>query len=264
MSLSTQSSCRQRWDPTSHASHACSTGTFPAARLMGTSPGNPCTPCTANHGPAPPASERAIDCSSAAGNHAAARLLNRLHVAKKGTLRKGCEWVIRHLRLTEVILLHLLLISMCYPHLHVRQDGKKKKRFTFIFFFYNTHMENSRLHACEKAGLHACLGECSKLPLLPLYESRHSACKPEHIWAKVCLNVCISRDLIINERCSFAVCLNGGTEVPRAHFRWCVSCFPWQTQIWATVNELVCVQLEGRCMWVTGSTREQVSAESGI
>lgn len=137
----------------------------------------------------------------------------------------------------------------------------------FTFFFSIIHMWKTAgcMHVRKWDYMHVWVNAAaSELPLLPLYESRHSACKPEHIWAKVCLNICISRDLIINERCSFAVCLNGGTEVPRAHFGWCVSCFPWQTQIWATVNELVCVYLEGRCMWVTGSTQEQVSAESGI
>lgn len=144
------------------------------------------------------------------------------------------------------------------------RDGKKK-RFTFFFSIIHTWKTAGCMRVRKWDYTHAWVSAAAcKLPLLPLYESRHSACKPEHIWAKVCLNICISRDLIINERCSFAVCLNGGTEVPRAHFRWCVSCFPWQTQVWATVNELVCVHLEERCMWVTGSTQEQVSAESGI
>lgn len=111
-------------------------------------------------------------------------------------------------------------------------------------------MGNSRLHLCEKMGLHAWLGECSIMwsAFLTLIQSKHSACKSEHIWAKVGSNMCISRDLIVNERCSFAVCLNWGTEVPWAYFRWCVWWFLWQIQIWATVNEVVCMHLEGRHM----------------
>lgn len=110
-----------------------------------------------------------------------------------------------------------------------------------------------------------------EVTFLPSYRSRHSACKPEHIRAKVCLNTCISRGLIINEGCSFAVCLNGETEVPWAYFRWLVFCvflgkykskqlwMIWSAYTW---KGDMCVV----CMWVTRSTHEheQVSAEAGI
>lgn len=96
---------------------------------------------------------------------------------------------------------------------------------------------------------------------LPSYRSRHSAYNPKHIWAKVCLNMCVSRDLIINERCSFAVCLNGGTEVPWAYFKWYVCCvffgkykseqlwMSWSVYAWRVGMCVVCI-------WVARSTHE--------
>lgn len=96
-----------------------------------------------------------------------------------------------------------------------------------------------------------------------------TACKPEHIQAGVCLSVCVSRDLIINERCSFAVCLNGGAEVPQAYFRWCICCVflskykseqLWMH--WPTYTRRV-----GMCCMCTSATRsshEQVSAQAEL
>ena len=95
-----------------------------------------------------------------------------------------------------------------------------------------------------------------ELPLLHLDVSRHSACKPEHIQAKVCLSISVSRDLIINERCSFAVRLNGAAEVPQAYFRWCVLRFPEQIRIWATVNAVAHIHLEGRHMLCVGDKEQ--------
>lgn len=109
--------------------------------------------------------------------------------------------------------------------------------------------------------MHDWLNASCEVLFLPSYRNRHSAYNPEHIWAKVCLNMRVPRDLIINERCSFAVSLNGGTEVPQAYFKWCVCCVffgkykseqLWMS--WSVYNWRVgmCVV----CMWVARSTHE--------
>lgn len=134
---------------------------------------------------------------------------------------------------------------MCCPHLHVKQDGKKE----IEIICYNTHVENSRLCMCVKKWdyMHDRVNAAScEGPFLPLFRSRHPACKPEHIWAKGCLNTCISRDKWKMFICSMPKSSDRGpTSVLQVM---CVLYFLWQIQISATVNKLVCVDLEGRSM----------------
>lgn len=142
-----------------------------------------------------------------------------------------------------------------------------KKRFKL---FAKTHAWKTADCMCVRMRdyMHEWVNTAScEVPFLPSYRSRHSICKLEHISAKICLNLCISRELIIKERCSFAACLKRGTEVPRANFRWCVLCFLWQIQIWTSWSVYTWrVGMCALCTWVTRSTQEheQVSAEAGI